>query len=151
MQSKGLQMTIKRLLKDLDLRVRTIKPTALISEAIIQLARDDTSALVVTDDNHLVLGILSSSDIVKYLNQNGGPLEQLLVSNLMTHDVISCDATENVERIEQLMIEHQVRHIPVTRDGKLSAVVNTLDVVRFRMQSAEAESGQLRNYVSGVA
>ena len=49
------------------------------------------------------------------------------------------------------MIEHQVRHIPVTRDGKLSAVVNTLDVVRFRMQSAEAEAGQLRNYVSGVA
>lgn len=143
-------MTIKRLLKDLDLRIRTIKPTAQISDAMSQLARDDTSALVVTTDDHLVLGILSSSDIVKYLNQNGGLLDQLLVSHLMTHDVISCEATEKVQRIEQLMIEHNVRHIPITNDGVLCAVVNILDIVKFRMQSAEKEAGQLRDYVSGV-
>lgn len=144
-------MSIKRLLKDLDLRVRTIKPTAQISDAIGQLARDDTSALVVTTDERLVLGILSSSDIVKYLNLNGDLPNQLLVSHLMTHDVISCEATEKVQRLEQLMIEHQVRHIPITNDGILCAVVNILDIVKFRMQSAEKEAGQLRDYVSGVA
>lgn len=144
-------MSIKRLLKDLDLRVRTIKPSAQITDAISALARDDTSALVVTDDDHLVLGILSSTDIVKYLNQSDGLPSRLLVSNLMTHDVISCDATEKVQRIEQLMIEHNVRHIPITNDGILCAVVNILDIVKFRMQSAEKEAGQLRDYVSGVA
>lgn len=144
-------MSIKRLLKDLDLRVRTIKPSAQITDAISALARDDTSALVVTDDDHLVLGILSSTDIVKYLNQSDGIPSRLLVSNLMTHDVISCDATEKVQRIEQLMIEHNVRHIPITNDGILCAVVNILDIVKFRMQSAEKEAGQLRDYVSGVA
>jgi CBS domain-containing protein len=144
-------MSIKRLLKDLDLRVRTIKPTAQISDAVGQLARDDTSALVVTTDERLVLGILSSSDIVKYLNLNGDLPNQLLVSHLMTHDVISCEATEKVQRLEQLMIEHQVRHIPITNDGILCAVVNILDIVKFRMQSAEKEAGQLRDYVSGVA
>ena len=143
-------MTIRRLLKDLDLRIRTIKPSAPISDAMSQLARDDTSALVVTTDDHLVLGILSSSDIVKDLNQSGGHLDRLLVSHLMTHDVISCEATENVQRIEQLMIEHNVRHIPVTIDGVLCAVVNILDIVKFRMQSAEKEAGQLSDYVSGV-
>jgi CBS domain-containing protein len=62
-------MTIKLLLQDIDLRVRTIKPDAPIATAISKLARDDTSALVVTDNDKSVLGILSSSDIVKYLKR----------------------------------------------------------------------------------
>jgi CBS domain-containing protein len=143
-------MTIKRLLKDLDLHVRTTKPTAQIATAISELARDDTSALVVTDDNEGVLGILSSSDIVKYLNKNNDLSDQITVSSLMTNDVISCDAKENVRRLEQLMTEHQVRHIPITDEGVLCAVVNVLELVRYRMQSAEKEAGQLRDYVSGV-
>jgi hypothetical protein len=64
--------------------------------------------------------------------------------------VISCDAKENVQRLEQLMTEHQVRHIPITDEGVLYALVNVLDLVRYGMQSAEKEAGQLRDYVSGV-
>lgn len=103
------------------------------------------------NDDHHVLGILSSSDIVKYLSQHDGLPSQLLVGDLMTHDVISCGVTEMVGRLEQLMMEHHVRHIPITHEGKLCAVMNILDIVRFRMQSAEKEAGQLRDYVSGVA
>jgi len=143
-------MTIKRLLRDLDLRVRTIKPTDKIATAISELARDDTSTLVVTSDSQNVLGILSGTDIVKYLNDRGSLPDHLLVSQLMTNDVISCDASENVQRLEQLMTEHHVRHIPITDDGVLCAVINILDIVRYRMQSAEKEAGQLRVYVSGV-
>lgn len=144
-------MTIKRLLKGIDRQVMTINPAARIGKAIASLARDDTSALIVTIGDHLVLGILSSSDIVKYLNEHGDLQNHLLVSDLMTHDVISCEATENVERLEQLMIEHQVRHIPITDQGMLCAVVSTLDIVAFRREAAEKEAGQLRDYVSGVA
>lgn len=128
----------------------TIHPAALIDSAIRSLARDDTSALVVTMDDHLVLGILSSSDVVKFLNEAGRLPGHLVVSDLMTHDVISCEATESIQRLEQLMIEHRVRHIPITDQGLLCAVVNVLDIVRFRMEAAEKESGLLRDYVSGV-
>lgn len=143
-------MTIKRLLKDLDLRVRTIKPTDKIARAISQLARDETSALVVIDDDKSVVGILSSTDIVKYLNANSPLPDNLLVSELMTKDVLCCDASEKVQRLEQLMTENHVRHIPITDDGILCAVVNVVDLVRYRMQSAEKEAGQLRDYVSGA-
>lgn len=143
-------MTIKRLLKELDLRVMTIKPKALLADAIKELARDDTSALVVTNDDHRVLGILSSSDIVKYFNEHGDLSGELLVRDLMTKNVISCDGGEEVQQLEQLMLERQVRHIPITDDGLLCAVVSVLDIVRYRMQSAEKEAGQLRDYVSGV-
>jgi CBS domain-containing protein len=143
-------MTIGRMVKNLDLKVRTIKPNARVHVAIASLARDDTSALVVTMDGHRVLGILSSSDIVKHINEYGALLKHLRVSHLMTHDVIFCDVTEDVRRLEQLMLEHHVRHIPITDQGLLCAVVNILDLVRYRMQSAEKEATQLRHYVAGV-
>ncbi|MFT6456067.1 MAG: CBS domain-containing protein [Yoonia sp.] len=143
-------MTIERIIKNLNRKIMTINPTALIGDAIGYLARDDTSALVVTNDDHLVLGILSSSDIVKYLDEYGTLSNHLSVSHLMTHNVILCEASENVQRLEQLMIEHQVRHVPITDQGRLCAVVSVLDIVRFRMETAEQEAGQLRNYVSGT-
>lgn len=144
-------MTIYRLIKQLDLHVRTIKPNAWINIAIATLARDDTSALVVTLDDHRVLGILSSTDIVKYLNDYGVLLKHLRVSHLMTHDVVSCDAGETVERLEQLMLEHHVRHIPITDGGVLCATVTVLDLVKYRMNFAVTEAKQLRDYVSGAA
>jgi CBS domain-containing protein len=83
-------------------------------------------------------------------NKNSDLPDQITVSSLITNDVISCDAKENVQRLEQLMTEHQVRHIPITDEGVLYALVNVLDLVRYGMQSAEKEAGQLRDYVSGV-
>jgi CBS domain-containing protein len=144
-------MTINRLLKGIDREIMSVLPNTPVQIAINILARDDTSALVVSIDDHLVLGILSSSDIVKYLDANGDLPIALMVSDIMTHDVISCEASEKVERLEQLMTEHQVRHVPVTNQGMLCAMVSVLDVVQFRMAAAEREAGLLRNYVSGVA
>jgi CBS domain-containing protein len=62
----------------------------------------------------------------------------------MTNDVISCDTAETVQRLEQLMTKHQVRHIPITDGGNLCDVVNVLDIVRYRMQAAEKEAGVAR-------
>jgi CBS domain-containing protein len=106
---KETPMTINRLLKGIDREIMSVLPNTPVQIAINILARDDTSALVVSIDDHLVLGILSNSDIVKYLDANGDLPIALMVSDIMTHDVISCEASEKVERLEQLMTEHQVR------------------------------------------
>lgn len=63
-----------------------------------------------------------------------------MASDLMTNDVISCDASEEAKRLEQIMTEHQVLRI-LTRDvGILRAVVNEIDIVNYRMQFAEKEA-----------
>ena len=144
-------MTIKKLLKDPRVGLRTIAPTATIAQAITMLAADDTSALLVTHDNQTVDGILSSSDIVKYLDDHKQVSDEILVLDVMTKEVITCNLTEPVQRLELLMTRNNVRHIPITDAGAPVALISIIDVTRHRLSMAEGEMSQMRDFVSGAS
>lgn len=142
-------MTIKQLIKHPQVRLRSIRPDAPAADAITMLAADDTSALLVTGDGKSMDGILSSSDIVKYLDDKKTVPASLLVLDVMTKDVLSCDVKENVQRLEQLMTQNNVRHIPITDNSVPIALVSIIDVTRHRLSQAEGEMYQMREFVSG--
>lgn len=142
-------MTIKQLIKQPQVKLRSIKPDAPVAKAITMLAADDTSALLVTGDGKSIDGILSSSDFVKYLDDNKSVPSSLLVLDVMTKEVISCDVKENVQRLELLMTRNNVRHIPITDNGVPIALVSIIDVTRHRLSQAEGEMSQMREFVSG--
>jgi CBS domain-containing protein len=144
-------VTIKKLLKDPKIRLRTIEKTAKIAQAITMLAADDTSALLVTHDKRTIDGILSASDIVRHLKRHRTVSDDLFVEDLMTKRVITCDVKETVQRLEVLMTQNNVRHIPITDAGALVAVVSIIDVTRHRLSLAEGEMSQMRDFVSGAA
>lgn len=114
------------------------------------LAADDTSALLATADGASIDGILSSSDIVKYLDDNKKVSDGLLVLDVMTKDVITCDLKDPVQRLELLMTQNNVRHIPITDAGVPVALVSIIDVTRHRLSLAEGEMTQMREFVSGA-
>lgn len=142
-------MTIKRLIKQPQVRLRSIQPDAPVAKAITMLAADDTSSLLVTGDGKGIDGILSSSDIVKYLDDKKSVPSSLLVLDVMTKEVITCDVKENVQRLELLMTRNNVRHIPITDNGVPIALVSIIDVTRHRLSQAEGEMSQMREFVSG--
>lgn len=144
-------MTIKTLLKDPKVSLRTIAPTAKVGEAITMLAADDTSALLVTADGASIDGILSSSDIVKYLDDHKQVSDKILVLDVMTKDVITCDANDPVQRLELLMTQNNVRHIPITDAGVPVALISIIDVTRHRLSLAEGEMSKMRDFVSGAS
>lgn len=143
-------MTIKRILKDKGSGFMLIEPNARIFAAIEKLARDDTSALIVTKDGDSILGIVSSSDIVKYLDAHRTFSAKLTIADVMTSDVVGCEASETIGCVEKLMAHHRVRHIPITESGRLCGLISALDIVTYGLVSANLEAKQLREYVSGV-
>ena len=143
-------MTIRRILNAKVSEVMLIEPTAKVYAAIEKLARDDTSALIVTEDGDHILGIASSSDIVKYLDTHHTFSAGLTIADVMTSDVVGCEATETIGCVEKLMAHHRVRHIPITDSGKLCGLISALDIVTYSLASANLEAKHLRDYVSGV-
>jgi len=73
------------------------------------------------------------------------------VSELMTRRVVTCDIAEPMAWILQLMDEHQIRHVPITRDGLLCGIVSILDVIKYRLAEIDAEARALKAYVAGYA
>ncbi len=70
------------------------------------------------------------------------------VGDLMTTPVVTCSPKDPVGSIEGMMTAQRFRHVPVLQDGKLIGLVSIGDVVKARIEEAEAEVDALRRYIA---
>ena len=142
-------MTVRALLAGKRAYVSVIRSDVRVQDVIDQLEADDVGALVVTDDNETILGIVSAGDIVRGLKTFGRNVVDRAIGDLMTRHVICCDIGESMVRIYELMDQHQIRHVPITRNGALCGIINMLDVVKYRLDEIKAEADAMKAYIAG--
>lgn len=144
-------MTVQKLLKGKGNYVPFTRSTASIRDVIDKLDVDDVGALVVTDDDQTILGLISERDIVRGLQKHGDAALDMQVADLMTKEVYTCDISDSLNRVMALMDEHQFRHVPITDCGRLCGIIHMLDVVKYRLDEIKSEADALKEYVVGRA
>jgi len=142
-------MTVRKLIRQKGDFVPVIRSDVKLQEVIDQLEVDNAGALVVTDDNQTILGIISERDIARGLKAYGRDVLDKPVHELMTHDVITCDISEPLNRILELMDVHQIHYVPITARGSLCGIINMLDLTKYRLAEIELEAEALKSYVVG--
>jgi CBS domain-containing protein len=142
-------MSVKRLLKSKGSFVPVIRSDLTLSDVIDQLEIDEVGALVVTDDNSNILGIITERDIARGLKCHGRNVVDRPLRELMTTKVISVDIEEPLATVLELMDRHQIHYVPVTERGALRGIINMLDLVKYRLAEIETEANALKAYVSG--
>jgi len=73
----------------------------------------DCGALAVVNDDGALTGIITDRDICMAAHFQGRPLADCLVNSAMATRVLSANADQSVNELEQLMAEHQIRRIPI--------------------------------------
>jgi CBS domain-containing protein len=144
-------MTVRRLLDGKGSFVPSIRSSSRLSDVVDQLELDDAGALVVTDDDKRIFGLISERDIVRGLKAFGRDVLEKPVSKLMSSNVITCDIGEPLSQILELMDQHQIRHVPITQNGDLCGIITMLDVAKYRLGELETEAAALKDYVAGRA
>ncbi len=129
-------------------KVITVGVDEKIAEVTRTLAVERLGAVVVTDDDGKLAGIISERDIVRALNERGSGVQDMGVSDLMTRSVITCTPENSIEEVMELMTSHQIRHLPVVEDDALVGVVSILDVVKSRLSEVETDYSVLRTFMS---
>ena len=142
-------MSVQRLLKGKGSFVPIIRSDLLLSDVIEQLDLDRAGALVVTDDNKRILGIITEHDIARGLQRYGRSVVDKRLTELMTKEVITVGINEPLSAVLGLMDQHQVHYVPVTDRGSLCGIINMLDLVKYRLAEIESEADALKAYVSG--
>ena len=140
-------MRISGLLRDKGDFVATVTPDATISEVLAGLAEHRVGALVVTDDGERIAGIVSERDVVLALHRRGTAVLDMLVSEVMTADVVTCAPDAEVDSLMTVMTERRVRHIPVVVDDRLAGIVSIGDVVKHRVHELVDENLKLVEYI----
>jgi CBS domain-containing protein len=140
-------MTVRAILDLKGRDVTTILPDKTLGDAASLLSQHKIGALVVTDADRRVTGILSERDIVKAVSVDGAAaLEEKIVAR-MTREVITCDPHDTMADLMGRMTAGRFRHLPVVENGRLVGIISIGDVVKHRLAEMERESSALRDYI----
>ncbi|SNR51248.1 IMP dehydrogenase [Halorubrum vacuolatum] len=121
--------------------VVTVSPTDTISEADATMEREGVSGAPVVDDDDVVLGIISGTDIRPYLEVG----EEDAVSEAMTDEVITASADIDARGALELMYDHKIERVPIVDDDRLVGLVTMGEILRRREHenAARDEDGRL--------
>lgn len=131
-------MNVKRILSVKGSHVITIAPGATIREAVRILNERRIGALVVTDQERHVVGILSERDIIRYLDSAAVDMARP-VSEIMTHDVITGIPQDDIHAVAHIMTERRFRHLPIVVEGRLIGIISIGDVLKAQRDSYRGE------------
>jgi CBS domain-containing protein len=140
-------MTVKAILSRKGSAVVTIAPAASLAEAAKLLSTHRIGAVIVTDPDARVIGVLSERDIVRALADRGAAALELRVEQAMTRRVVTAGEADTVGEIMERMTAGKFRHIPVVENDRLAGVVSIGDVVKYRLEEIERESNAMRDYI----
>lgn len=141
-------MTVKAILDSKGHDVLTLGPNEKLSDAIRILAENRVGALVITNGDRKIVGILSERDIVRVVANHGAGALDLTVREAMTPKVKICNENHTVNEIMEIMTAGRFRHLPVERDGLLYGIVSIGDVVKRRIEDVEREAEEIRAYIA---
>jgi len=143
-------MTVRSILSGKGEDVFTLTTDQSLLEASQQLAKYKIGALVVSNDQRDILGILSERDIVRRVASGGPDTLSNTVGGCMTKEVQTCTEDTTVTELMSLMTKGRFRHMPVERDGKLIGIISIGDVVKKRIADVEKEAEQIKEYISAI-
>ena len=118
--------------------------------AINKLVKYNIGAIPVINNNKKLAGIISERDIVKALaNYKNIDYSILLVNQLMTKKVISCEKEVLSDKLMELMTINKIRHIPIVENNAPIGIVSIGDVVNRLIEKVQYENKLLKDFVSG--
>ena len=128
----------------------TVNENDQLLDAINKLVKYNIGAIPVTNNNKKLVGIISERDIVKALsNYKNKDYSILLVNQLMTKTVISCEKEVLSDELMELMTINKIRHIPIVENNAPIGIVSIGDVVNRLIEKVQYENKMLKDFVSG--
>ena len=141
--------TVRDMIRKKGGEVFSISSDATVYEALTIMAKHNTGALMAVNANNKVEGILSERDCVRRVELEGKTAKGTLVSEIMTSKVIYVEAGQQLEECMALMIDKNVRHLPVFDGSELLGLISVRDVLKEVVDVQKFMISQLEHYITG--
>lgn len=141
-------MTISAILANRPGPVHTATADERVDAVIGRLTELRIGAVPVVEGEK-VIGIFSERDLVHHLARLGATALTQTIGTVMTSPVVGIEPGANVLSALSLMTKRRFRHLPVIEAGRLIGFVSIGDLVKYRIESIEAEAAAMRDYIAG--
>ena len=117
---------------------KSVSPTTSVVSAAKTMKTARVSSLFVKKGKQLV-GIVTDTDIVRRAVSSGKPLGKLTVDKIMTSPIYTIEAGRPVDDAQDMMGDHSIRHLGVTRAGEIIGVVSVRDLLLYYKRYAQSK------------
>ncbi|KAI8540642.1 hypothetical protein RHMOL_Rhmol08G0002600 [Rhododendron molle] len=148
--SVGGERTVKKLRLS---KALTIPEGTTVSDACRRMAARRVDAVLLTDSNALLSGIVTDKDIATRVIAEDLRPEQTIISKVMTRNPIFVTSDSLAIEALQKMVQGKFRHLPVVENGEVIAL---LDITKClydaisRMEKAAEQGSAIAAAVEGV-
>lgn len=134
--------------KEKGTEVITIAPEATVLDALKRMAQYNIGALLVMSGGDVV-GIVSERDCIRKVELMGRNVNNTRINEIMTGDLITVDCAQPLEECMSLMIDKNIRHLPVYDGGELVGLLSVRDVLKEVIEVQQMMLSQLERYITG--
>jgi len=128
--------------------VWSVASDAFVIEALKMMADKNTGAVMVIDKGRVV-GILSERDCARRMELMGRVARETRVNEIMTAKVIYVEGSQSVDECVAIMIDKNIRHLPVYDEGKLVGLISSRDALRELVDHQKFMISELERYITG--
>ena len=140
--------TVRDMIRKKGSGVFSILPDATVYEALTMMASHNTGALIVVQENK-VEGIISERDCVRKLELENRTARDTKVNEIMTSKVVYVEAGQQLEECMALMIDKNIRHLPVFDGNELLGLISVRDMLKEVVDVQKFMISQLEHYITG--
>ena len=143
-----LNDTVEQILRLKGGPVWSVHPSTSVFDALALMADKNIGALPVVWAE-TVVGLFSERDYARKIVLVGRASRDTPVEEIMSTPPITVPLDQTVGDCMQLMTDSRIRHLPVTKEGRLMGIISIGDLVNWIISRQADTIQHLRQYISG--
>lgn len=141
-------ISVREMVRKKGSEIWSVSSDASVFEAL-KLMADKNAGAVMVIDNSKVVGILSERDCVRRVELMGRTSRETKVKDIMTAKVLYVEGSQSLDECVAIMIDKNIRHLPVYDDGKLVGLISVRDALKELVDYQKFMINQLEHYITG--
>ncbi len=141
-------ITVREMIHKKGEQVWSVSSDATVFDALKLMADTNAGAALVINDGRVV-GILSERDCIRKVDLHGRNSRETKVADIMTTKVLYVEGSQSLDECVAIMIDKNIRHLPVYDDGKLIGIISVRDALKEMVDYQKFMISQLEHYITG--
>ncbi len=129
-----------------DRRLFCVEEGDTVADVVSRMADLQVGAIVVLSKGDL-RGVFSERDLMCRVVLKQLDPERTPVRTVMSTDIMTIDESASAEEAMEAMQAHKCRHLPVVRDGRLTAFLSMRDLMNYELARKTEELHHMRAYI----
>lgn len=120
--------------------VECVGPEATVSDVAKLMQNKHVGCVPVCDTNKRIVGLVTDRDLILRTLACDKDIKQTKVSDVMTTNVHNCTPEADIEDVEQLMCDCQIRRVPVVEKEQLIGIITIGDLANNKNVNSDEMS-----------